>query len=233
MRGLVSGLGVIIVIGVLSWPRVLATFELNAAAITALRAAQAGSTSPLVGFDQSTSDIGCRIIWLGSMIAHAAGRAAESENEWRAAIECGPIYVQMLFALAPDNERLAQQAVDHYPQSATALFWLAKIRSELDPNAALALYRRGLTIEPGASARWRELGDLLRMRGEFDAALDAYLQSCYHGDFGSNGCWQAGLTAEQHGDIESAIKYLRLSRWSVALEYADKLEQQQHNKPAP
>ena len=56
--------------------------------------------------------------------------------------------------------------------------------------------------------------------------IAVYLESCCKGDPGSNDSYRAGLTAEQLGDLPAAIRYLRLSRYSGALERADRLESQ-------
>jgi len=42
------------------------------------------------------------------------------------------------------------------------------------------------------------------------AALDAFLQSRYHGDPGANGCYGAGWVMEGLGDPQQAIEYYRL-----------------------
>jgi hypothetical protein len=107
---------------------------------------------------------------------------------------------------------------------ANNLFLLAYILSKSDPERAIQLYRQGLLQRPDDGVSWYELGDLLASRDPA-AAIDAYLQSCSHGDPGKHGCYGAGLTAEKQGDIAHAIQYYRLSQWEVAIQKAEQLEQ--------
>jgi Tfp pilus assembly protein PilF len=115
--------------------------------------------------------------------------------------------------------------VQEHPESAETSFWLAKICAKDTPERAIALYRKGLALDPDNGRRWRELGDLL-VKHDLQAALHAYSQSCQNGDPGANGCWLAGQTAERRGDLKMAISFYRLSRWSVALNRAAQLERE-------
>jgi tetratricopeptide (TPR) repeat protein len=126
--------------------------------------------------------------------------------------------------LAHDDEPLARQAIQKQPGSAAAYFWLAEIIVGERPQEAIRVYRQGLELDPTDGVRWKALGDLLVERDP-NGAIEAYLQSCINGDPGANGCWGAGGTAEQQGDIAAAISYYRLSNWEVALQRADELEQ--------
>jgi tetratricopeptide (TPR) repeat protein len=103
-------------------------------------------------------------------------------------------------------------------------FMMASILSGNQPERAIQLYRQGLQDNPSDGVRWYQLGDLLA-KGDPKAGLEAYLQSCYHGDPGAHGCYGAGLMAEKLGDIPSAIRYYRLSKWQDALQRAIQLEQ--------
>lgn len=106
------------------------------------------------------------------------------------------------------------------------LFLWARVTSQVSPDEGLHLYEAGLKIHPEDGFHWREYGDVLVLVNQPEAAIDAYLQSCYHGDPGSNGCYRAGLTAEGLGDFQDAIRYYRLSKWSGSLERAARLESQ-------
>ena len=106
-----------------------------------------------------------------------------------------------------------------------AQFIFAQIIGEERPLEAIDLYHRLLELRPYDGVLWRELGDLLVEKDPY-AAIEAYLQSCYNKDPGAHGCYNAGRTAENLGDLDAAIRYYRLSKWSGALERADALEAQ-------
>ena len=106
-----------------------------------------------------------------------------------------------------------------------AQFIFAQIIGKERPEEAIDLYQRLLELRPHDGVLWRELGDLLVEKDPY-TAIDAYLQSCYKKDPGAHGCYNAGRTAENLGDLHAAIRYYRLSKWSGALERADTLEAQ-------
>ena len=150
----------------------------------------------------------------------------------------------MLHTVAPKNHTLAELAVQAQPESAEAWFWLAgaltyissagSVRpvNEHDREWVIRLYRQGLYLAPHDGQRWRELGDLLASQNP-QAAIEAYLQSCYNGDPGLNGCYRAGATAAHLGDFDAAIQYYRLSRLSESWKRADQLEQQLRQQTPP
>ncbi|HEX6387581.1 MAG TPA: O-antigen ligase family protein [Anaerolineae bacterium] len=172
----------------------------------------------------------CRLYWHDGLLWHNMGDAVERDRAWSSLLDCSDHFVPLMQTLTPDNRPLADVAVQKQPGSAAAVFWLADISGGESPAAAVALYRRGLTLDPRDGRRWKTLGDLL-VEAEPAAAIEAYLQSCYHGDPGANGCWRAGRTAEQQGDIRSAITYYRLSKWPVARARAAELEQELVSPP--
>jgi tetratricopeptide (TPR) repeat protein len=173
----------------------------------------------------------CRVFWFRGVIAHAAGQTDERDTAWRQALACSPIYVSMLKMVAPENESLARDAVRLQPDSADAWFWQASLSVQKSPPEAIKFYQRGLEINPSDGLRWRELADILRAEGDLVRAINAYLQSCYHGDPGANGCYGAGLTAEMMGDTQNAIEYYRLSEWDGALQRANQLQEQINSSP--
>ncbi len=175
---------------------------------------------------------GCSTYWFRGLLAHAMNDTDVRDKAWVEAMRCSAHYVPMVLATLPDYRFLAESAVQAQPNSADAWFSLAKTRSQEDPQAAIELYHRGLALRPTDGLRWRELGDLLASRDP-QAAIEAYLQSCHNGDPGSNGCYYAGKTAERLGDIQAAIRYYRLSRWSGALGRAGYLEQQLREQTPP
>ena len=170
----------------------------------------------------------------GGLLAHAVSDEDTRDEDWVEAMRCSPRYVPMALRILPDHRSLAlaETAVQVQPNSADAWFWLAEVRSQEDPQAAIELYRHGLALRPTDGRRWVALGNLLVSRDP-QAAIEAYLQACKHGDPGSNGCWNAGKTAERLGDIPAAIRYYRLSQWSVAQSRAAQLEQQLREQTVP
>jgi hypothetical protein len=182
----------------------------------------------------SASD--CREGWLLGLAYDRLGQTMERERSWGILPSCPSDYVTLLYGLRIENPDWAMQALAAHPGNPDAWFWAAYTltgniqvdgRTELidpeDYDRVIWIYRQGLALDRGNSIAWRELGDLLHDRDP-KGAIEAYLQSCYHGDRGSNGCYRAGLTAEEGGDYKNAIQYYRLSRWSVARERANRLE---------
>ena len=128
----------------------------------------------------------------------------------------------------PQHPPLAETAVESQPASAPAHVWLARIRVRSgDRDAAERLYRRGLELDPGNGRAWLELGRLL-VPADPRAALAAFAESCRHGDPGANGCHAAGATAEQLGEIETAVGYYRKSRLPGARDRAERLTDGRH-----
>lgn len=166
--------------------------------------AQALLASPFLADD-------CRALWLQGLVAHAQGREAGRDDAWTRWLQCPQARVAFVEAVTGDDISWAERSVRLAPQDAEGWFWLARLRADSDPDGAIALYRQGFARNPVDALRWRELGDLLAGRDPGGAIL-AYLNSCYYGDPGSNGCYRAGKTAERLGDWGRAAQYYRLSR---------------------
>ena len=226
---------VLLLISALSlWPLLANRAQFNRAAVLTAHVLSSDPSRPAVQAASRalTAAGGCRAHWLQGLLAQAVGDEETRDRAWMEAMRCLPDYVPIAFIILPDHPALAEQAVRLQPESADAWFWLASARSHEDPQAAIEFYRRGLALRPTDGLRWRELGDLLAGRDP-QAAIGAYLQSCYNGDPGSNGCLRAGWTAERLGDIQAAIRYYRLSRYSGALDRAAQLEQQLREQTPP
>jgi tetratricopeptide (TPR) repeat protein len=186
----------------------------------------------------------CRTLWLGGLRADHQGNVNRRNQLWTNALRCEPIIVYFLSALHSDNRVLAQHAVEAQPNNSESWFWLAGTHinwqgnrphtpDEVMREKIIEMYHTGLALDPHDGLRWRELGDLLQPLDP-QAAIEAYLQSCFNGDPGWNGCLLAGRTAEQLGDTDSAIRYYSYSRWEGALNRATELEMQQKQTiPAP
>jgi hypothetical protein len=221
------------------------------------------ATRYLVGelnYPQSQSNIkelmsvNCDAAWI---LFRMSDRFIENETRDLAItkiITCSASYIEPLHDLLPDDSKSASLAVAVQPKSPYAWFWLADSMThfsegrtrpnvESDREKIISYYEIGLKLfdehpierylyHPYAGGRWLELGDLWR-EIDMKAAINAYLQSCKNGDPHYNGCYRAGFAAEEMGDIASAIRYYRLSKWDVAHEKADKLEAQATGTPIP
>jgi tetratricopeptide (TPR) repeat protein len=216
----------IVVIIMMVWIPLAKQMALNRAAVWTMRALAQGESEPAMHTASKalTTAEGCSIHWFRGLLAHAMGDKDARDRAWVQAMRCSPHYVRMASAMLPDRQSLAELAVLVQPDDADTWLWLARVHSQKDPQTAIELYRRGLALRPTDGEGWQELGELLASQDP-QAAIVAFLQCCYNGDPGYNGCWRAGQTAEQLGDIQAAIHYYRLSDWSGALERARQLEQ--------
>lgn len=183
----------------------------------------------------ATSIEDCRQYWLRGLASQVLGQDANRDHAWEASLFCSPEYISLLSLLTPQQREWALASIEYYPFAADSWLWLA--HTYLDPTnpgvsqplaesdlaKIIPLYEKALQIAPYDGIAWRELGDLLA-ESDPQAAIEAYLNSCYNGDPGSNGCYRAGLTAESLGAYQDAIDYYRMSRWAGAHEKADQLE---------
>lgn len=171
----------------------------------------------------------CRAGWYEGLLHQTAGDTKRRAAVWGDLLDCATEYTGYMAMLAADDEALARRAVAAQPDNPAGFFWLAAIVAPTAPDEAIALYRAGLALAPGDGRRWLALAELLAAQSgpqPDDAALDAFLQACRHGDPGANGCARAASIAAERGDLEAAIRYYRLSNWSEAATQADELERQ-------
>lgn len=103
---------------------------------------------------------------------------------------------------------MAQSILQTQPGSAESWFWVG----DLIPERKIEYYRQGLAIDPKDGRRWISLGDALHQTDP-QASIQAYLQGCYNGDPGYNGCGRAGNIAESLGLYEDAVRYYLLSSY--------------------
>lgn len=230
----------------LPWSLVRQAFETNWIALNVARGLSFPRNSiyfqlPLQNNTALSGD--CHVTWLMNILAHNSGTAPISTFAWAAVLACSPMQVSMSRALLPQNIALATIAIQTQPDSADAYFWAAKsithatswgqvASDDISRNLAISYYRQGLNLYPDQGLAWRELGDLLTEENPQEA-LEAYLQSCFNGDPGSNGCWRAGLLAESSGNPGLAIQYYGYSHWSGALDRASYLQKQLQSNSAP
>ena len=172
----------------------------------------------------------CRAGWYEGLLHQTAGDTARRAAVWGDLLSCASDYTAYMAVLAADDEALARRAVAAQPDNPAGAFWLASILTPTAPDEAIALYRAGLALDPGDGRRWLALAELLVAQGDGqpadDAALEAFLQACHHGDPGANGCSRAAAIAAERGDLEAAIRYYRLSNWSEAEARARELERE-------
>lgn len=203
----------------LPWPRLVSTYSLNLLAIHTLHVLH----SPLLPLpsERNTGGEGCRAAWLHGFLAQSRDDEPARDAAWQASIRCDPARIVLLHKMLPEDTAFAVYATEVHPSVAEGWFWRAEAMggfanynftnvTDANRGEIAALLQEGLALNPRDGLRWRELGDILRSV-DSQAAIEAYLQSCFNGDPGSNGCWLAGHVAEDLGDIESAIRYYRFS----------------------
>jgi len=150
-------------------------------------------------------------LWGLGMLAHWQGDESRSRRLWRQQLARIPAPLPFLHILYPQDESLARAAHRLYPDSTLATFWLGEVLAGRDVDAAIALYVQALARSPQDGVRWVELGWLYRHNGQAQKALHAYDRGCRLRDRGGNGCWQAGLLAEELGQSAQAARYYRLT----------------------
>ncbi|GEM_PF-6808848 len=206
-------------------PPVRAAWRFNRAAVQTLAVLVGESGEAATAYAAlAAADSGdCRAAWYRGFLDQAAGQNDPANNAWAAAIRCDRAFIPLLRARLPDSRAWAAYAVEAQPQAAAGWFWLAEFYTVEQPGRAIELLRTGLALDPTDGRAWNALGDLLA-QSDPEAAIEAYLQACFNGDPGWNGCWKAGQTAERLGDYARAVEYYRYSRWPVARQRAELLE---------
>lgn len=217
---LVGGLAAVVLLVVLAaaaWPVNRAGQLAGAALLDADRAAPEAA--------ERLTAVRCHAGWYEGLVHQTTGDLTRRAAVWAELLGCAQEYTGYMAVLAADDEALARRALATQPDNPAAHFWLAALLAPAAPDEAIALYRRGLALDPTDGRRWLRLADLLVGRDDA-AALEAFLQACHNGDPGANGCARAaGIVADQ-GDLETAIRYYRLSNWSEARARAEELERQ-------
>lgn len=199
---------VIFFVIVLSYTFLQDLFGLN---LTALDAAHwALLDQPFIGEHPKSLQTSqtCSVQWLESFPALAQGDVEACNLAYQHAAACDPVYVKYLHTMYPQDLAMAQMILQAQPGSAESWFWVG----DLIPEKKIEYYRQGLTIDPKDGRRWISLGDALNQTDP-QAAIQAFLQGCYNGDPGYNGCGRAGNIAESLGLYEDAVRYYLLSSY--------------------
>jgi len=171
----------------------------------------------------------CEAQWLQ---AYMISRSSPNANDiWDSSLNCDARYVELLHARSPMNVGFAEKAIRYQPDSAVAWFWMGELTRTDDPDQSIAYYQHGLSLDPHDGLHACQLGSLLRSSDRL-AAREAYGTCCFNGDPGFNGCYNAGIMANEDGDWETAIRLYRSSHWSFALALADELESQHALTPS-
>jgi len=77
-----------------------------------------------------------------------------------------------------EARRAYLRAIERSPDSAFLYRDLARVELEEDrPEAALANLRQAVTLDPGDSRTWVQIGEVLEAQGELDGAADAYARA--------------------------------------------------------
>ena len=214
--------------------RLLSAFSINILGIHTLHIISTGVFHELNIFHRDPSSVPCSAYWFQGFLAQVRSNQLVRDAAWQVSMQCNSRYIRFLRLILPYDTNLAYSATQAQPDTADSWFWLAEatgmfanhiFTNLIDANRPeIVLWlQMGLSLDPTDGMRWRLLGDVLRPIDP-QAAISAYLNSCLNGDPGSNGCWLAGFTAEQIGEIENAIRYYRYSNWDGALNRAAELE---------
>ena len=169
---------------------------------------------------------GCNHIWLVAAEAGQRGDLPGQRRIWEQALGCSPGNLFLLAIVLPLDIDMARLATQLYPDSSQAWFWLGEAIAPTDYLGSRQAYLHVIALRPHHGLAWCRLGRNYESDGGLEIATQAWLNCCYHGDPGSNGCYGAGRMMEQLGNLPKAIEYYHLSRWDGAQKRADELEDQ-------
>lgn len=170
----------------------------------------------------------CHGHYFEGRLADALGRSAQRDAAYRQLFHCTDGLDDLVAFLLPDHVELAQDAYRQHPQSAAAHLWRARQLAkgnDTDRHQARVLFRTALDLDSSNGRAWVELGHVLYHHSRREALI-AYAEACERGDYYGQGCWQAGATARELGDLEAAIGYYRTSRMPGSHAFAQGLEAQ-------
>ena len=168
----------------------------------------------------------CSHIWMAGLIAGRSGDLSAQHRAWEKALTCSPGSLPILRIILPQDVDLAMAAVQRYPHTSQAWFWLGEAIAPTNPLGARQAYLRTVELSPHHALAWCRLGRDYKQEGDLERAAAAFLNCCENGDPGSNGCYGVGRIMEELGKPQEAINYYRRSRWEGAQKRADELEKQ-------
>ena len=148
--------------------------------------------------------------WWQAIAAGCRGDLAGEQRAFAAALAQGIRRIDVMRAVLPQATSLARLAVQRFPGSPNAQFWLGEnLAAAGDTSGAIQAYQQALQLRPSAGTQWRILGDLYQKQGDWQKAAQAYDQACLWVDSGHNGCYKAGLLYYQHQLYNLAIQRLQ------------------------
>ena len=222
---LIAGL---LLLTALPWTTIVEKLEINRVSLEAASAYQSGKelNYQQVWLDlQPLADKNCRVNWMIGIIEDSLQVQDRAQASWKKLLDCNEDYIPLLRWVSNDNLELATYAFALYPQNKSALYWYAEaLETQKLKEQTLVVYQQLTDLYPLEGLAWCRQGNLQSGMENWQKALDAYLQCCYNGDPGVNGCYGAGRMAEKLNDPQSAIRYYRLSRWQPSRDKADELE---------
>ena len=214
---------IMVLVGVLSVPgqELVARNRLSLEALKAAESGDAGRMLQVAGELEIKAQERCEYYWQAGRLRQLA--EVESDSYY-SILGCSASYLPLLQVTNLMNVDLAQTAVNMYPESSSAAFWLAEAVAKSDISRAEALYERAVEITPSFGVSWCRLGYIRENKDDLSNALNAFQACCNNADPGYHGCWGAGRVYEKLGDEISAISAYRLSTWENAHARADELE---------
>lgn len=180
--------------------------------------------SPIASYTIRNKKLVCHVSWLYFVRSDFGQQTINSESI-RPLMKCSKLYVHMLSKRYPDNLAMAIYATLHYPEDVMSYHWLIIATDPTLQEIPKVPVKKILSINPRDGLAWHYLGLIYLKEKDLPAAIDANIQSCYNGDPGSNGCYNAGRLLEQDGRYEEAISFYRLSRHDFIRANADRLEE--------
>lgn len=168
--------------------------------------------------------LNCHLRWFELLLKYRQQPVDPDDPIFGEVISCSSVHMRMLRRLYPAELALANLATQLYPDETAPLYWLVEATDPTISNESKPVIQKILTMTPNDGLAWRYLGIILIREGDIQGAIDAHINSCYNGDPGSNGCYNAGRLLEQEGRYEEAISFYRLSIHDFIRANADRLE---------
>ena len=163
--------------------------------------------------------------WLNQISNNYGSANGTQPNQLEELINYSPLYMHMIKNIFPTSRAFAELAITSYPDDTIPLYWLIDSMVDKTTVDKKRIYEKILSLNPKDGVAWRHLGLIYIAEKNIPAAIDAHIKSCYNGDPGSNGCYNAGRLLEQEGRYEEAISFYRLSRHDFIRANADRLEE--------